>query len=71
MYDEITSYKTLILYRLKDIEIDDIKRVIQEKIFEYDLDDILIQKWYEIDLQELDIERIYIYMRLRNRFILK
>ena len=40
IYDEIRSYKTLILYILKDTEIDDIKRVIWGKKFEYDLEDI-------------------------------
>ena len=61
MYDEMKSYKTLILYILKDIEIVDIKRIIWEKICDHDIEDILNQEWYEIDLQELDIERIDIY----------
>ena len=51
----------MILYILKDIEIVDIKRIIWEKIFDHDIEDILNQEWYEIDLQELDIERIDIY----------
>ncbi len=63
MHDEmIKSYKTLILYILKDIEIIELKRTIWEKIFN-DYEDILNQEWYEIDLQDLylDNERIEWY----------
>ncbi len=63
MHDEmIKSYKTLILYILKDIEIIELRRTIWEKIFN-DFEDILNQEWYEIDLQDLylDNERIEWY----------
>ena len=71
MYDEIKSYKTLILYILKDIEIVDLKKELDgKKIFDHDIEDILNQEWYEIDSQKLDIERID-NIRFRNRFRLK
>ena len=65
MHDEIIkSYKTLILYILNGIEIIELRRIIWEKIFDdYELEDILNQEWYEIDLQDLylDNERIEWY----------
>ena len=65
MHDEmIKSYKTLILYILNGIEIIELRRIIWEKIFDdYELEDILNQEWYEIDLQDLylDNERIEWY----------
>ena len=65
MHDEIIKdYETLILSILKDIEIIELRRIIWEKIFnDYELEDILNQEWYEIDLQDLylDNERIEWY----------
>jgi len=65
MHDEmIKSYETLILYILNGIEIIELRRIIWEKIFDdYELEDILNQEWYEIDLQDLylDNERIEWY----------
>ena len=60
----IKDYETLILYILKDIEIIELRRIIWEKIFNDDeLEDILNQQWYEIDLHDLylDNERIEWY----------
>jgi len=65
MHDEmIKSYETLILYILNGIKIIELRRIIWEKIFDdYELEDILNQEWYEIDLQDLylDNERIEWY----------
>ena len=64
MHDEIIkSYKTLILYILNGIEIIELRRIIWEKIFDYESVDILNQEWYEINLQDLylDNERIEWY----------
>ena len=65
MHDEmIKNYETLILYILNGIEIIELRRIIWEKIFDdYELEDILNQEWYEIDLQDLylDNERIEWY----------
>ena len=62
MHDEmIKNYETLILYVLKNIEIIEL-RIIWEKIFnDYESEDILNQEWYEIDLHDLDSERIEWY----------
>ena len=59
MHDEmIKSYETLILYILNGIEIIELRRIIWEKIFNYNKsEDILNQQWYEIDLYNLDYER--------------
>ena len=65
MHNEmIKSYETLILYILNGIKIIELRRIIWEKIFDdYELEDILNQEWYEIDLQDLylDNERIEWY----------
>ncbi|MCQ8086717.1 hypothetical protein NP254_23975 [Salmonella enterica] len=63
MHDEmIKNYETLILYILKDIEIIELRRIIWEKIFnDNESEDILNQQWYEIDLHDLDLERIEWY----------
>ena len=65
MHDEmIKSYETLILYILNGIKIIELRRIIWEKIFDdYELENILNQEWYEIDLQDLylDNERIEWY----------
>ena len=63
MHDEmIKNYETLILYILKGIEIIELRRIIWEKIFnDYEPEDILNQQWYEIDLHDLDFERIEWY----------
>ena len=63
MHDEmIKNYETLILYVLKNIEIIELRRIIWEKIFnDYESEDILNQEWYEIDLHDLDSERIEWY----------
>ena len=63
MHDEmIKNYETLILYVLKNIEIIELRRIIWEKIFnDYESEDILNQEWYEIDLHDLDLERIEWY----------
>ena len=59
----IKNYETLILYVLKDIKIIELRRIIWEKIFNNEPEDILNQEWYEIDLQDLylDNERIEWY----------
>ena len=57
----IKNYETLILYVLKDIKIIELRRIIWEKIFNNEPEDILNQKWYEIDLHDLDYERIEWY----------
>ena len=63
MHDEmIKNYETLILYILKDIEIIELRRIIWEKIFnDNESEDILNQQWYEMDLHDLDCERIEWY----------
>lgn len=63
MHDKIIkNYETLILYILKDIEIIELRRIIWEKIFnDNESEDILNQQWYEIDLHNLDLERIEWY----------
>ena len=64
MHDEmIKSYETLILYILNGIKIIELRRIIWEKIFDYESVDILNQEWYEINLQDLylDNERIEWY----------
>ncbi|MCQ8082149.1 hypothetical protein NP492_23800 [Salmonella enterica] len=62
MHDEmIKNYKTLILYILKGIKIIELRRIIWEKIFNNESEDILNQQWYEIDLHDLDFERIEWY----------
>jgi len=57
----IKNYETLILYVLKDIKIIELRRIIWEKIFNNEPEDILNQQWYEIDLHDLDYERIEWY----------
>ena len=57
----IKNYETLILYVLKDIKIIELRRIIWEKIFDNEPEDILNQQWYEIDLHDLDYERIEWY----------
>jgi len=57
----IKNYETLILYVLKDIKIIELRRIIWEKIFNNEPEDILNQEWYEIDLHDLDYERIEWY----------
>jgi len=50
LHDEmILAYKTLILYILKDIDIIELKRIIWEKIFEEEEEELINQLWYEID----------------------
>ena len=64
MHDEmVKSYETLILYILNGIEIIELRRIIWEKIFDYESVDILNQEWFEINLQDLylDNERIKWY----------
>ena len=62
-HDEmIKNYETLILYILNGIEIIELRRIIWEIIFDdYELEDILNQQWYEINLHDLDFERIEWY----------
>uniref|UniRef100_A0A0V0GRB0 Putative ovule protein n=1 Tax=Solanum chacoense TaxID=4108 RepID=A0A0V0GRB0_SOLCH len=55
----IKNYETLILYILKGIEIIELRRIIWGKIFnDNESEDILNQQWYEINLHDLDLERI-------------
>ena len=63
MHDEmIKSYETLILYILNGIKIIELRRIIWEKIFNgNESEDILNQQLYEIDLHNLDLERIEWY----------
>ena len=63
MHDEmIKNYETLILYILKGIEIIELRRIIWEKIFnDNKSEDILNQEWYEIDLHDLEFEKIEQY----------
>ena len=63
LHDEmILAYKTLILYILKDIDIIELKRIIWEKIFEEEEEELINQLWYEIDeipefnLSDLEIQ---------------
>ena len=39
---------------LKDIKIIELRRLIWDKIFDNEPEDILNQQWYEIDLHDLD-----------------
>ena len=63
MHDEmVKSYETLILYILNGIKIIELRRIIWEKIFNgNESEDILNQQLYEIDLHNLDLERIEWY----------
>jgi len=63
MHDEmIKNYETLILYILRGMEIIELRKIIWEKIFnDNESEDILDQQWYEIDLHDLDLERIEWY----------
>ena len=63
VHDEmIKNCETLILYILKGIEIIELRRIIWEKIFnDNESEDILSQQLCEIDLHDLDLERIEWY----------
>jgi len=56
----ILTYETLILYILKDIEIIELRRIIWDKIFNFEELELATQTWYEIDEIDIDLERINI-----------
>ena len=56
----IDRVKILILYILKDIEIKDIRKLIWEKIFNFE-DELLNTEWIEQWLENIDFDGRYYY----------
>ena len=54
----IQDYKILVLYVLKNIEIIDIRKVIWEKIFDPETEELMNQEWFDIDEIWQDIDEI-------------
>ena len=55
----ILNYKILVLYAIKNIEIIELRRMIWEKIFDPEDEELMNQTWYEID-EIYDLEQINI-----------
>ena len=56
--NNMTSYisdetKILVLYIIKDLELEDIKKIIWEKIFDFE-DELLSTNWIEDELENID-----------------
>ncbi len=49
----ILDYKILVLYALKNISIIELRKIIWEKIFDYEELELATQTWYEIELHEI------------------
>ena len=45
----ILTYKTLIMYILKDIKVIDLRGIIWNKIFEEEEEELMNQVWYEFE----------------------
>jgi len=59
LYETIMQdYKILVLYVLKNIEIIDIKKIIWEKIFDPEIEELMNQEWYDINEIWQDIDEI-------------
>jgi len=54
----IQDYKILVLYVLKNIEIIDIRKVIWEKIFDPETEELMNQEWFDINEIWQDIDEI-------------
>jgi len=54
----ILEYKTLILYILKNIKIIDLRKIIWNKIFEEEEEELMNQEWYEFNLDRVEIEML-------------
>jgi len=59
LYEAIMQdYKILVLYVLKNIEIIDIRKIIWEKIFDPEIEELMNQEWYDINEIWQDIDEI-------------
>jgi len=60
LIDDDITYKTLILYILKDIN-NDVRRIIYEKILAFEITEIIDQNWTELIIPETDLYELDLY----------
>jgi len=60
LIDDNLSYKILILYILKNID-NDVRRIIYEKLLNFEIIEIMDQNWTELIIPEIDLYELDLY----------